>query len=204
MYVPKIYAETEKEAIVAFMRQYSFATIVTVNNGFQSANHLPFVITEHGDELMLTSHFAKSNTQWQAVTNGQVLVIFNEPHAYISPGLYNSKLSVPTWNYMAVHAYGMARIIVDENEVTAALEEMIQAFEPNYKKQWDEIPGTWKSHQTSGIVVFKIKVTSLQAKKKLSQNKREDERIRIAASLSGSWRETDKAIADLMTKALNW
>src|SRR5690348_15841494 len=138
MYVPKIYAETEKDAIVAFMRQYSFATIVTVNNGFQSANHLPFVVKELGDELVLTSHFSKSNTQWQEITHGQVLVIFNEPHAYISPALYNSKLSVPTWNYMAVHAYGTAQIVNDENQVTAALEEMIQAFEPNYKKQWDE------------------------------------------------------------------
>jgi len=203
MYIPTLYAEHEKETVLAFMRQYSFATLVTVNNELPSANHLPFAITEQGDEIILSSHFSKSNPQWKEISNGPVLVIFSEPHAYISPQHYNSKQSVPTWNYMAVHAYGTAKIIESSSEATTALEEMIQAFEPAYKKQWDEIPAEWKKMQMNGIVLFRITVTSSQAKKKLSQNKKEDERKRIAQALAGSWRETDKAIATLMAKEVD-
>jgi transcriptional regulator len=93
------------------MQQFSFATIVTVKDGVPSATHLPFVVSQRDDQIILTSHFAKVNPQAAEILNCKPLVIFTEPHAYISPRHYESEQSVPTWNYIAVHAYGTATLI---------------------------------------------------------------------------------------------
>src|SRR5687767_9073974 len=114
MYSPKYYQNTNLESIVDFMKRYSFATIVTVKDNHQSATHLPFVIEQHDDKIILSSHCSVANPQWKELTDHQVLVIFTEPHAYISPKNYEKELNVPTWNYIAVHAYGKAQIKSDD------------------------------------------------------------------------------------------
>src|SRR4051812_31118567 len=88
MYTPKHFLITDTQEAVSFMQRYSFATIVTVNNGVPSATHLPFVVSQQGDQIVLTSHFAKANPQSTEILNGRPLVIFAEPHAYISPKHY--------------------------------------------------------------------------------------------------------------------
>jgi transcriptional regulator len=87
------------------MKRYSFATIITAKNSFPIGTHLPFVVTTINDSLVLTSHFARANEHWQEIENSKVLVIFSEPHAYISAKNYDKKLNVPTWNYISIHAY---------------------------------------------------------------------------------------------------
>jgi len=198
MYIPKRYLTENRHEIIAFMKQYSFATIVTVKDNFQTATHLPFTITEQGETLLLTSHFARANKQWEEVLCNQVLVIFNEPHAYISPGFYDSKLSVPTWNYIAVHAYGVGEIITDQDKAFQTLETMIDSYEAAYKTQWEQLPADFKNKMLKGIVPFQITVTELQAKKKLSQNKTEEERQRIIDAFSASTNENEKQIATYM------
>ena len=135
MYIPKHYLNKDKEEIINFIKTYSFATIITVKDNFQTATHLPFVVTEKNNELVLTSHFAKANEQWKEITNNQVLVIFTEPHAYISPKHYESKMNVPTWNYVAVHLYGKGKIISEQKESFKVLEMMINHFEKDYLKE---------------------------------------------------------------------
>ena len=87
------------------MRQFSFATIITAENSFPIAPHLPFIVAVNDELVMLTSHFAKANQQWRDIETSQVLVIFSEPPAHISPRNYEKALNVPTWNYISVHAY---------------------------------------------------------------------------------------------------
>jgi transcriptional regulator len=200
MYTPQRYTFADKEEILNFIKTYSFATIVTVKDNFQSATHLPFTITERGDDLVLTSHFAKANPQWEELKENDVLVIFTEPHAYISPKHYESKLSVPTWNYLAVHAYGKSEIITDQQKAFACLEDMINVYEQEYKLHWDDLPLDYKTKMLNGIVAFEIVVTDLQTKKKLSQNKKEIERERIINALEKSNDTTEKTIADYMKK----
>lgn len=89
MYIPKLYAMTDETEVLSFMQRYSFATIVTVKDSLQTATHLPFTISKRNDTIILTSHFAKANPQWQEITSNKVLVIFDEPHAYISPKHYD-------------------------------------------------------------------------------------------------------------------
>jgi transcriptional regulator len=127
-----------------------------------------------------------------------VLVIFAEPHAYISPKYYKSEQSVPTWNYITVHAYGNAIIVEDTKECFTAMEDMIKVYEDEYLPKWNQLPETFKFKMLNGIVVFKIFVTALQAKKKISQNKSLIEREKIITVLSTSTDPSAQHIAEYM------
>lgn len=198
MYIPKMYEVTDKAEILAFMRRFSFATLITAKDGLPEATHLPFLVREQGGEIILSSHFAKANRHWQQIETENVLVIFSEPHAYISPSHYSQELNVPTWNYLAVHVYGQGHIITGANETLALLENTIDNYEQAYRQQWEGLPTDFKLKMIKGIVAFDIRVTGLQAKKKLSQNKTQDERQRIIASLSNSPYGTERQVAEYM------
>lgn len=202
MYIPALNEVTDKKEIVAFMQQYSFATIVTVKDNFQTATHLPFTVELDNEDLILTSHFARANKQWEEIEQQQVLVIFSEPHAYISPSHYEKELNVPTWNYMAVHVYCKGTIITEQATSFQLLESMINTYEPAYKKQFDSLPIDFKLKMLKGIVPFQLKVNSIEAKKKISQNKTLAEQNRIADSLLQSTLSVEQEIGRLMKKNL--
>jgi len=96
---------------MVFMKQYSFATIITVKDSISIATQLPFIIEASRDKLILGSHFAVANEQSKYIEAATSLVIFTEPHAYISPVHYDKRESVSTWDYIAVHAYGKQRLL---------------------------------------------------------------------------------------------
>src|ERR1035441_6463095 len=105
MYIPSSNLMSDKAEIIEFMKRYSFATIITSKNDNPIATHLPFTITLIEDKVILTSHFANDNEQWKDIEECNILVIFSEPHAYISPSNYDKEQNVPTWNYLTVHCY---------------------------------------------------------------------------------------------------
>jgi transcriptional regulator len=190
----------DKQEAVDFMQKYSFATIVTVENGIPSATHLPFIIDKRGDQVVLISHFAKANHQSADVFGCTTLVIFTEPHAYISPAYYEKEQNVPTWNYLAVHAYGKATLIDDKAQVAQVLEKTISFYEADYLKQWNSLPDDYKSKMMNGIVAFEIVVDDLQGKSKLSQNRTEQERNNIISAFVKSADKNEQKIADYMAK----
>ena len=180
------------------MKQFSFATIITARESFPIATHLPFIVTEKEDNVLLTSHFAKANEQWQDIEKSKVLVIFNEPHAYISTKNYDKELNVPTWNYISIHAYGQGKLITGTEETFKVLETTINNYEISYRQQWDGFPEDYKLKMSKGIVAFEILVTDLQAKKKLSQNRSETEKNKIIETLSKSKDTNEQLIAEYM------
>ncbi|MDB5262929.1 MAG: FMN-binding negative transcriptional regulator [Adhaeribacter sp.] len=198
MYIPKYNLITDTEEIVAFIKQFSFATIITAKKNYPTATHLPFIFSTRNDKIILTSHFARANDHWQDIENTTSLVIFSEPHAYISPKHYDNPVSVPTWNYISVHAYGQGKLITDSEETFVILEETIMAYETEYKKQWDSLPMDYKLKMQKGIVAFEIEVNDLQGKKKLSQNKAPTEQQRIIENLSKSASDNENQIASYM------
>lgn len=200
MYIPKQFEIEEEAEKIAFMKQYSFATIVTTKGDLPIATQLPFLITKNAGSLALSAHFALANEQTGYIEENTSLVIFSEPHAYISPVHYDKVESVPTWDYVAVHAYGKAKIVKDENEKIKALENMILFYEPGYLGQWNKLAEKFKKGMIRGIVVFDLEVTDLQGQKKISQNKTEMERERIAVHLEKSDVSSEKAIADYIRK----
>ncbi|WPR76252.1 FMN-binding negative transcriptional regulator [Algoriphagus sp. NG3] len=200
MYTPNHFRFKDNAEKIAFMKQYSFATIITVKENLPIATQLPFFIDNSSDRLILSSHFAVANEQSRYIEANTSLVIFTEPHAYISPVHYDKRESVPTWDYIAVHAYGKAKVVVEEAAKIKALEQMIKFYEKDYLRQWDSLPDKFKKGMMRGIVAFELEITELQGQKKLSQNKTEVERKRIMEHLEKSENTTEKEIADCMKK----
>src|SRR5690606_20360932 len=99
-----------------FMRRHGFAVVVSASEGRPAATHLPLTVKVEGEQVFLHGHFAKANPQWRGLEEGEVLAVFSGPHAYVSPRHYDAVESVPTWNYLAVHAHGEARVIHDPAE----------------------------------------------------------------------------------------
>lgn len=202
MYIPNINLTTDKLEIVEFMKRFSFATIITSKDNYPTATHLPFVVSSKDDKIVLTSHFAKANEHWQDIENNSVLVIFSEPHAYVSTKNYDKELNVPTWNYISIHTYGQGQLITDQDKTLEILEATIDNYETEYREQWDNFPDEYKVKMSKGIVAFEILVTDLQAKKKLSQNRTYSEQKKIIATLSNSKDTNETMIAEYMKKNL--
>lgn len=194
MYIPKHFSNENLADALTFMQRFNFASLISYQNGRPTATHLPFVISKNQNKIVLHSHLALNNPQWKNMEEQEVMVIFSEPHAYISPTSYDKKESVPTWDYIAVHAYGRVRIIEDSDGKRRTLEQMIDTFEPTYRQQWAELSEKYKEQMQKAIVVFEIDITECQFQEKLSQNKKEHERHKIKETLSkGS--ATEKELA---------
>ncbi|RQO65336.1 FMN-binding negative transcriptional regulator [Pedobacter sp. KBW06] len=200
MYVPNQFQFKEETEKIAFMKQYSFATIITNKEQVPIATQLPFYIDDRADKLVLTSHFALANEQAKYIEANTSLVLFTEPHAYISPVHYDKAESVPTWDYISVHAYGKATILEEESSKIRVLEEMIRFYDPNYLAQWDSLSDKFKKGMMRGIVAFELEVTDLQGQKKLSQNKSEAERQRIAEHLEKTENTVETELASYIRK----
>lgn len=188
MYVPSHNRMDDRAEQLAFMRQYSFAALVSAAaGGAPRATHLPFVAEERGGALYLLGHQARANPQWRDFADGaEVLVIFSGPHAYISPSLYQRHPSVPTWNYAAVHAIGTLRLCEAREDKLRILRALVAASDPPYLVRMDQLPADFLELKLRGIVAFEIAVTNLEARWKLSQDRLPQERANIVAALSAS------------------
>lgn len=198
MYIQKHFLQTDRQAIIQFMQKYSFATVISSEDEKPIATHLPVLVFEENDQLVLMSHFAKANSHSESIVNKPVLVIFSQPHAYISPRFYEKEQNVPTWNYIAIHVYGDAILITDEAGKLKLLEETIINYEPEYLKQWDGLSTEFKLKMLNGITAFKILVSDLEAKNKLSQNRSSTKRENIINSFTKSNNFNEKEIGDYM------
>jgi transcriptional regulator len=199
MYIPKFFLEEDEEKILSFMQEFNFATVVTSNKDFPTATHLPFIIEKRDEKIILLAHLAKANLHWQEFTDKDVLVIFQQPHAYISPLLYGDKYNVPTWNYIAVHAYGKATLFESAEENLKFLTKMVEAFDKEYfQSDWREISDEYKLNLAKGVVSFEIEVTDLQGKKKLNQNKPGESAINVIEAFEKSDDQNKKIISQYM------
>lgn len=195
MFVSKDFEFNDRSAQIDFMRQYPFASIITDKNGIPIATQLPFIVEEREDKLLLCGHFSAANNQINHIEKQTSLVLFSEPHAYISPTHYDKVQSVPTWDYISVHVYGRAHIIDNPALKINALEKMIQVYEPEYLEQWNSLSDLFIQAMLRGIVAFEIEVTDIQAQKKLSQNKTKIERERIIGTLKKSSNSSEQDLA---------
>jgi transcriptional regulator len=145
-------------------------------------------------------HMARNNPQWQEFFDEDVLVVFSGPHAYISPRWYEQKPRVPTWNYAAVHAYGVPRIISDKNEKHASQRRLIASLDPQWLPKFDTLPAEYVSSMLDGIVNFEIPVARIETRWKLSQNRGRREMELIAAALEQSGDSVERSLATLTRK----
>ncbi len=184
MFIPKEFKETDSQALLAFMRSHAFAVMVTGHE--LMGTHLPFIIENIDDKITLTSHMALANPQAKLIDGQRVMIIFSGPHAYIAPSLYANKVQVPTWNYVAVHAYGTAKLIEGHDAQIAVMERTFKEFGPAYMEQWQTLPNQYRDALLQHIQAFKIEVDDLQGQFKLNQNKPQSDRANIIAALEAS------------------
>ncbi len=198
MYIPHYYKQSNFNEIVAFVKKYNFGAIIGAGDNGMVATHLPFVTETENEKVVLYAHLAKANPHWESFADSEQLVIFNGPHAYISPTLYEKQQNVPTWNYTAVHIYGKAQLIeVDEDKIDL-LKKTIEFYEPALLVQWENLDEKYIRGMLNAIVGFKIEATRVEAKFKLSQNKTPYEIKTIINYLRSSADANNIALADLM------
>jgi len=197
MYIPSTFEVTDQEVLYTFMEDHSFAVLFSQLNHIPSATHLPLLLnrTEH----CLYGHMTRANPQWKDIQN-EVLVVFNGPHTYISPSWYETNQAVPTWNYTAVHVTGEFSLIESSYELLQILEQTTHVYESSMTQPWEmsNLDSELLNHLSDGIVGFKIAISKIEGKWKLSQNHSKERRQRVIQALEEKSDDDSKQIANMM------
>ncbi len=215
MYTPAAFAEDRPEVVAAFLAQHPMAQLVTMTGDGLIATPLPMLYEPATDgKGSFVGHVARANRQWaEALPLVEALAIFTGPNAYVSPNWYPSKARhgkvVPTWNYETVHVRGHL-VVHDELEWKRALvTRLTQHHESQFVKPWavDDAPADYIESMLNAIVGIELQISSISAKRKLSQNRPEADiagtiaglsdvggpSARIAEAMKGQWSVTRPA-----------
>ena len=204
MYSPSYNRLEDRVELLAFMRANNFPVLVTGTGGTLHASHLPALIGRTEPGLVLDMHMARNNPQWQEFFDDQeVMVVFSGPHAYVSPRWYEEAERVPTWNYAAVHAYGVPAVIQDREKRYQSQRRLVASLDPQWLPKFDALRPAYVEQMLNGIVNFEIAVTRLETRWKLSQNRTRREQELIAAELDKSQDSAERALAALTRRHLN-
>jgi transcriptional regulator len=190
MYSPKFNQLSDRAILIEAIQSYSFAILFgpVSRDGDApeaTATHLPLVVKDEGEHGLIQGHFARANRHWQALAGRETLVVFSGPHSYVSPTLYVEPLSVPTWNYIAVHAYGTLDLVEDDAGKEALLKDLIAIHEPAYLDRWGAMPDGYRRTMLAGIMGFRIPIARIEGKFKLSQNRAAEERGNVHDAQAG-------------------
>jgi len=195
MYVPKHFGEDDGEKLAAFIDENTFGAMVTVFEGRPFASHIPFIYEREANVLL--GHVARANPQWRHFSNGaEVMVIFQGPHAYVSPSWYLAP-GVPTWNYAVAHVYGSAQALDDRPSIQRIVERLTEKYERNNKPPW--LP-KYDQKLLEAIVGIEVRIKEVQGKFKLGQNRSAADRAAVASKLEATGSENDSAMARLMKR----
>jgi len=193
---------TDYDTIFQFLQDHNFGIIVSDNP--LKITHLPFVIhkSDHEGQFVVEAHFARANEHWESIDKKEVVLIFTGPHGYISPRVYTTP-GVPTWNYSVVHLYGTAEIIQDPSDHIAIIGKLVNQYEKD-PVAWniDQLDPMVLQRQYQNTVSFRVVSHRVDAKFKLSQNKSEEDRVKIINQLQ-SGNSQDKALAEFMIVQLD-
>jgi len=199
MYIPSAMQMPSSQDAWDFIEQYNFGSLISSE---LVGTHLPFIIKRKEGALgTLYGHFARANPHWEGLEGQDVLIVFNGPHAYVSPRWYAKGPAVPTWNYAAVHSKGILSMLSAEQTLTC-VEELVAQHDPAVSTNTELIPDTFKQKLLNGIVGFKVELTHLEGKWKLGQHRSRDDQVGVHRHLSESESREAQALADYMT-ALN-
>lgn len=202
MYIPKLYKQTDLDAAKQYIKENSFGVLITTQeNGAPWATHIPMELRQNAEgKDILVGHISKANPQWKSFEHQtQVLTIFSAHHSYVSSSWYNHSTTVPTWNYVAVHAYGTIKIL-SEDELYQSLVRLVDKYEQVAKEPiaLDKLPEKMVKRELRGIVGFEIEITEMHAKQKLSQNRHEEDYKNIINELRNLGDANSEGIADKM------
>ncbi len=202
MYIPKVFEETRTEVLTELIQKHALGCLILHIGGELDANHLPFEYDEKSHSLY--AHIAKENPLYTQLKQSQnVLVVFSIDHAYVSPNWYVGKFehhkAVPTWNYVVIHAKGMAELIEDEKVLRGILARLTRQHESNQPKPWkmSDAPKDYIQNELSKIAAIRIEISSLVGKFKLSQNRDVIDQVNVAEAYKQNSKNT---LAEMMLK----
>ncbi len=205
MYSPPAFREDDPSALHAIIREARLANLVTATAGGLLATPLPlFLVPDEGPHGTLYGHLARANPQWKQAPVGEAMAIFHGPDAYITPSWYATKREhgkvVPTWNYVAVHAYGPAEFFDDEARLLDAVTRLTTLHESPRPEPWavTDAPENFVRAQLRGIVGLRLPIARIEGKRKMSQNRSAEDRAGVAVGLATSGRASDQAAAALI------
>lgn len=190
MYIPAHFRIEDLPAIHGAMRETRLANLVTSGPGGLVATPLPMLLDgDEGEFGTLYAHVARANPQWRTGAGQEALVIFDGPDAYVSPSWYPSKQEhgkvVPTWNYVAVHAYGPVEFTEDPEQLLRLVTRLTERHEGTRAQPWavGDAPARFVDSQLRGIVGVRVPITRLEGKRKLSQNRSTEDKAGVKAGL---------------------
>ena len=201
MYLPDAFRESRPDVLHALIRENSFGTLVSTQDGQIEVTHLPFLLDpDRGPQGTLLGHVARANSQWRSFQGDlEVLTIFQGPHAYISPAWYGDHPSVPTWNYAAVHVYGVPHLIEDPAQAEQLLRRLVETYETASGTGWTmDLPADYLDGMVRAIVAFEIPIARIQGKLKLNQNRSTDDRKSVVSGLEQRGEQDSLGVASLM------
>ena len=199
MYSPKHYREEDRRVILDFILQNEFATVVAFDGEKPIASHLLTELVEDGEVLLVNGHMSKANPLWRTFDEGrEALLIFQGPHAFVSATWYDH-VNVPTWNYQSVHAYGVPRLVTDDDQARRILSRLIRKHEPEAYRL-ESLPEDFVASHLKGIMAFQVEITRLEAAFKLSQNRDDNNYRNVVAELERREDAASRGVADAMRR----
>lgn len=206
MYIPSAFNEDDLATLHRQIEGTRLAILVTFGSRGLQANHVPLLFNpDQGTNGTLHGHLSKANPQWREMEAGaEALVIFPGPDAYVSPTFYPSKAehgqAVPTWNYLAIHAYGIPEVFHDAQRLRELVSILTAKHEAGRPQPWtlEDAPPDYIAKMLNAIVGFTIPITRLEGKRKLTQNRSAADIAGVQAGLAASSELNDNEIAQLM------
>jgi transcriptional regulator len=202
VYLPPAFRQDDITEIHATLRAARLCNLVTATADGLMASPLPlFLDATEGEQGVLYGHLARTNPQWQAAPIGDAMALFMGPDAYVTPSWYATKQEtgkvVPTWNYSAVHAYGPIEFFEDADRLLDIVTRLTTLHETPRAQPWavSDAPEDFIKAQLRGIIGFRMPITRLEGKLKMSQNRNAKDRAGVAAGLASSDRASDRAVA---------
>lgn len=203
MYTPKYHALTNVAAMRAHIAEYPLGAWVCMAQSQLMANHIPFVLdVQHGAHGRLLGHVSRANPVWRQLADGAPsVVMFMGPHAYITPSWYPGKHQhgkvIPTWNYVTVHAHGMARAIEDTEWILDVINRLTDAQESRRDTPWrvSDAPAAYIDQMLKAVVGIEIKIERLEGRLKVSQDEDKQDRLGAVEGL----RRTSHAPAQILS-----
>ncbi|WP_342362010.1 FMN-binding negative transcriptional regulator [Terrarubrum flagellatum] len=190
MYVPPQFREERADVLHAAIRELRLAALATSRPDGVSVTHLPMLLREENGELVLEGHVAIQNEHWRTV--GPSVAIFRGPHAYISPGWYESKRAhgkvVPTWNYVAVHVHGQLEAVKDGVWLSRHLDALTDTHETSQAHPWrtSDAPADFITNLQRAIVGLRMKVERIEGAWKMIQHRSAGDRLGAIEGLASA------------------